>query len=69
MKENVRFKQLRLNYINNQKTNKKRKPKISNKLYYGSCDFKCTRTVDYRLPSAFLEELKHLSHTILVLLF
>ena len=69
MKENLRFKQLRLNYISNQKTNEKRKPKISNKLYYGSCDFKCTRTVDYRLRSVFLKEFKHLSHSILVLLF
>ena len=31
-KANVRFKQLRFNYLNNQK-NKKRTPKISNKLY------------------------------------
>ena len=32
MKENLLFKQLRLNYLNNQK-NKKSTPKISNKLY------------------------------------
>ena len=39
MKENLRFKQLRLNYLNKQK-NKKRTPKISNELYKGRCGFK-----------------------------
>ena len=33
MKENLRFKQLRLNYINNQKNKQKRTPNISNKLF------------------------------------
>ena len=33
MKENLCFKQMRLNYLNNQKKERKRVPKISNKLY------------------------------------
>ena len=36
MKENLHFKQLRLNYINNQKKNKNRMHKIDNSLYWGS---------------------------------
>ena len=32
LKENLRFKQLQLNYISNQKKQTKRTPKISNKL-------------------------------------
>ena len=55
MKANLHFKQLRLNYINNQKTNKKRTAKVTNKLYQGSCDFKCTRTIDCHLASVFLK--------------
>ena len=58
MKENLRFKQLRLNYINNQKTTKKRTLKISDELYYDSYDFKCTRTIDNRLASVILKNLK-----------
>ena len=33
MKQNLHFKQLRLNYINNKKKDKKRTPKISTKPY------------------------------------
>ena len=33
MKESLRFKQLRLNYLNKQKKKKNKRPKISNKLY------------------------------------
>ena len=40
MKENLCFKQLRMNYLNKQKKTKKRTPKISNKLYKGRCGFK-----------------------------
>ena len=58
MKENLRFKQLRLNYINNQKTTKKRTLKISDELYYDSYDFKCNRTIDNRLASVILKNLK-----------
>ena len=69
MKENLEtFQKLRLKYLNNQK-NKKRTPKISNKLYQGMCSFKCTRIIDSRLASVFLKYLKNLSHPVLLLLF
>ena len=35
MKESLCFKQLQLDYMNNEKTNKKGKTKFSNKLYWG----------------------------------
>ena len=35
MKESLCFKQLQLDYSNNEKTNKKGKTKFSNKLYWG----------------------------------
>ena len=41
MKENLRFKQLQLNYMNKKQTNKKRTLKISNKLYQGKRGLKC----------------------------
>ena len=37
MKENLYFKQSRLNYINNQNQKKKITHKISNSLYWGRC--------------------------------
>ena len=64
MKKNLRFKQLRLNNLNKQK-NKKKRPKISIKLYQGKCGFKSTKTIDFRLASVFLKNLKHLSYSIL----
>ena len=41
MKENLRFKQLQLNYMNKKQTNKKRTLKISNKLSQGRRGLKC----------------------------
>ena len=37
MKENLNFKQLQLDYINNQKQKEKKTHKISNSLYWGRC--------------------------------
>ena len=55
MKANLRFK-LPLNYENNQSNNKKT-PKVSNNLYQGRCGIKCTGTIDCRLASASLKSL------------
>ena len=52
MKENLRFTQLRLNYINNNK----KISKISNNSCQDRCGFKCTRTIGYRLASIFLKK-------------
>ena len=65
MKENLRFTQLRLNYINNNK----KISKISNNSCQDRFGFKCTRTIGYRLASIFLKNMKILSQPILVLLF
>ena len=62
MKQNLRFKQLRLNYLNNQKKKRKKEKKEHLRLVItsikGRCGFKCTRTIDCRLASAFLKNLK-----------
>ena len=52
MKESLRFKQLRLNYLNKQKKKQNKRPKIG----VGRCGFKCTRIVDFRLASVFLKK-------------
>ena len=71
MKENLRLKQLRLNYINNNNNNNnnKRAPNISKKLFQGRCGFKYIRTIDSRLASVFLKNPKHFLEPISVLLF
>ena len=66
IKENLCFKQLRMNYLKQPKKKRKRTPEISNKLYQGRCGFKCTRTIDYRLARVFLKNLKHHSQPTLV---
>ena len=69
MKENLRLKQLRLNYINNQKNKQNRTPNISIKLFQGRYGYKCIRKIDCCLAGVFLKNLKHLSHPVVVLIF
>ena len=69
IKENLRLKQLRLFYLNNQKKNKKRTPKISNNSISVGAVSSVIEQFDSRLASVFLKNLKHLPHPVLVLLF
>ena len=59
MKENLRFKQLRLNYINN--NNKKKKKKKKNIDYHGICllCFYCKSCFENKSNSGFIIDMTH----------
>ena len=69
MKENLRFKEMRLNYLSKQQKTKAKKGQLRLVINSVRVGVVSTRTINFRPSSVFLTNLKHLSYTnILVLL-